>query len=227
MAPARHALLVMASALALGAGAPVWAGAQRYEPMAASVRASLHAAVSDAAPPLWSMHDNRERQRWLAEMSTRLAWRIPNPAYREELLGAIHYEATRAGLDPQLVLGLIQVESNFRKYAISTAGARGYMQVMPFWIKVIGRPEDNLFHLRTNLRYGCTILRHYLDIEQGDLFRALGRYNGSLGKADYPSLVRSAWEKQWHWHPVGAALGEVRQPHAELRLAQQLDAPAR
>lgn len=115
------------------------------------------------------------------------------------LLRAVHYEATRAGLDPQLVLGLIQVESGFKKYALSTAGARGYMQVMPFWAKLIGNEESNLFHMRTNLRFGCTILRHYLDIEKGDLFRALGRYNGSLGKAEYPNLVRAAWERNWSY----------------------------
>lgn len=134
---------------------------------------------------------------WLTEMSSRLEKRVADRESRLEFLRAVHYEATRAGLDPQLVLGLIQVESGFKKYAVSSAGARGFMQVMPFWIKVIGRHDDNLFHLRTNLRYGCTILRHYLDIEQGDLFRALGRYNGSLGKAEYPNLVRGAWDKQW------------------------------
>ena len=134
---------------------------------------------------------------WLTEMSRRLEKRIPDRENRLEYLRAIHYEATRAGLDPQLVLGLIQVESGFKKYAVSSAGARGLMQVMPFWIKVIGRSDDNLFHLRTNLRYGCTILRHYLDIEQGDLYRALGRYNGSLGKPEYPNLVRAAWHNQW------------------------------
>ena len=134
---------------------------------------------------------------WLTDMSRRLEKRIPNRDHRHELLRAVHYEATRAGLDPQLVLGLIQVESGFKKYAVSSAGARGFMQVMPFWIKVIGGKEDNLFHLRTNLRYGCTILRHYLDIERGDLFRALGRYNGSLGRAEYPNLVRGAWYGQW------------------------------
>ena len=101
------------------------------------------------------------------------------------------------GDDPQLVLGLILVESGFKKYAVSSAGARGFMQVMPFWIKVIGRGDDNLFHLRTNLRYGCTILRHYLDIEKGDLYRALGRYNGSLGQPQYPNLVRGAWDRHW------------------------------
>ena len=136
---------------------------------------------------------------WLTEMSRRLEKRIPNREHRLEILRAVHYEATRAGLDPQLVLGLIQVESGFKKYAVSSAGARGFMQVMPFWVKLIGGSEDNLFHLRTNLRYGCTILRHYLDIERGDLFRALGRYNGSLGRAEYPNLVRGAWHGQWDY----------------------------
>lgn len=176
----------------------VWAGAQQYEPMSASVRAALSGAIADKKPPTSSFKDYSEAVDWLSAMAPRLEKRIPNREYRLELLRAIHYEATRAGLDPQLVLGLIQVESGFRKYAVSSAGARGYMQVMPFWIKVIGQPTDNLFHMRTNLRYGCTILRHYLDIEKGDLFRALGRYNGSLGKAEYPNLVRGAWN-QWRY----------------------------
>lgn len=198
-----HLLLCCFGSALISTASSAWAGAQQYETLAASVRASLHAAVSDAAAP--SLLGSSEREQWLAEMSPRLAKRIPDVRYREELLISIHYEATRAGLDPQLVLGLIQVESNFRKYAISSAGARGYMQVMPFWLKVMERPEDNLFHLRTNLRYGCTILRHYLDIEKGDLFRALGRYNGSLGKAEYPNLVRKAWEQQWPWTPPAPA----------------------
>jgi soluble lytic murein transglycosylase-like protein len=181
------------------------AGAQQYEPMAASVRAALHAAVSDAAAPALLIADAGERTRWLEEMSRRLEKRLPDRNYRVELLTSVHYEATRAGLDPQLVLGLIQIESAFRKYALSNAGARGYMQVMPFWIKVIGRADDNLFHMRTNLRYGCTILRHYLDMEKGDLFRALGRYNGSLGKPQYPNLVRSAWERDWPFEPLRLA----------------------
>ena len=143
---------------------------------------------------------------WLSEMSRRLEKRIPDRENRLEYLRAIHYEATRAGLDPQLVLGLIQVESGFKKYAVSSAGARGFMQVMPFWIAVIGRRDDNLFYLRTNLRYGCTILRHYLDLEQGDLYRALGRYNGSLGQAQYPNLVRGAWHKQWTYASNRVAL---------------------
>lgn len=193
--------LALASLL-VGASGSVWSGAQQYEPLAASVRAALHAAVSDARAPSLPISDAGERTQWLADMSRRLERRIPDASYREELLTTIHYEATRAGLDPQLVLGLVQVESNFRKYAISSAGARGFMQVMPFWLQVMGRPDDNLFHLRTNLRYGCTILRHYLDIERGDLFRALGRYNGSLGKPEYPNLVRTAWERDWSWKPA-------------------------
>ena len=183
----------------------VHAGAQIYEPLAASVQAALHAAVADSAPPDTLFAGHPENQRWLQQMSDRLARRIPDRAYREDLLKSVYYEATRAGLDPQLVLGLIQVESGFRKYAVSTAGARGFMQVMPFWVKLIGRPaDDNLFHLRTNLRYGCTILRHYLAIEKGDLFRAMGRYNGSLGRAEYPNLVRGAWERQWSYSHASA-----------------------
>ena len=174
-----------------------FAGAQKYEPLSASVQAALHKAVSDSRPSVSSFKTPMEAADWLGEMSRRLEKRIPNREYRIDLLRSVHYEATRAGLDPQLVLGLMQVESGFRKYAVSSAGARGYMQVMPFWVKVIGRPDDSLFDLRTNLRYGCTILRHYLDIEKGDLFRALGRYNGSLGKPEYPNMVRAAWQNQW------------------------------
>ncbi|HEX6735509.1 MAG TPA: lytic transglycosylase domain-containing protein [Azonexus sp.] len=187
---------LIAALLLCGASA-AYAGAQKYEPLSASVRAALHKAVSDSRPAVSSFKTPLDAADWLGEMSRRLERRIPNREYRIDLLRSVHYEATRAGLDPQLVLGLVQVESGFRKYAVSSAGARGYMQVMPFWIKVIGRPEDSLFDLRTNLRYGCTILRHYLDIEKGDLFRALGRYNGSLGKPEYPNLVRAAWQNHW------------------------------
>ena len=183
----------------LASHSSLWAGAQRYEPLSASVRAALTRLVSDRPPEGSSFSSPAHAQQWLAEMSRRLAKRIPDAAARDELLRAVHYEATRAGLDPELVLGLMQVESGFRKYALSSAGARGYMQVMPFWVKLIGRPDDNLFHLRTNLRYGCTILRHYLDIERGDLFRALGRYNGSLGKATYPNAVRAAWHGRFKY----------------------------
>jgi soluble lytic murein transglycosylase-like protein len=161
------------------------------------VQASLHKAVSDA-PTSKSYFESPEQEKsWLTEMARRLKKRLPDDEVRLDFLRTVHYEATRAGLDPELVLGLIQIESNFRKYALSGAGARGFMQVMPFWVKQIGTRDQNLFHLRTNLRYGCTILRHYLDIEKGDYFRALGRYNGSLGQAEYPTLVVAAWKNNW------------------------------
>jgi soluble lytic murein transglycosylase-like protein len=180
------------------------AGNQAYEPLSTSVQAALHAAISDQATPFLAFDTVEEARAWLDAMSKKLARRIPDRHAREELLVTVHYEAKRAGLDPQLVLGLIQVESNFRKHAVSRAGARGYMQVMPFWVTLIGTREQNLFHLRTNLRYGCTILRHYLDREHGDYFRALGRYNGSLGKADYPNTVVRAWINNWKY-PLRAA----------------------
>ena len=173
------------------------AGKQQEEQLSASVRGVLQRAVSDRAVERPAFESVQEADRWLADMSPRLARRIPDESSRLDFLKTVHYEASRAGLDPQLVLGLIEVESGFRKYAVSTAGARGYMQVMPFWVRQIGTPEHNLFHLRTNLRYGCTILRHYLDIENGDLFRALGRYNGSLGRAEYPNMVNAAWQRHW------------------------------
>ncbi len=177
------------------------AGAQKEEVLAASVRGSLQRAVSDQAAPKLAFASQQEAQLWLDDMSQRLATRIPDAAYRFDLLSTVHYEATRAGLDPHLVLGLIEVESGFRKYAVSKAGARGYMQVMPFWTKAIGTGDQDLFHLRTNLRYGCTILRYYLDMEKGDLFRALGRYNGSLGNPEYPNMVRAAWRNHWSSRP--------------------------
>jgi soluble lytic murein transglycosylase-like protein len=176
---------------------PSHAGNQSNTRLSASVRAVLHNSISDMTAPKLAFATQYEADVWLSEMSRRLEKRLPNKTYRMDLLKAIHYEATRAGLDPELVLGLIEVESGFKKYAVSSVGARGLMQVMPFWTREIGTTEHNLFHLRTNLRYGCTILRHYLNIEKGDLFRALGRYNGSLGKAEYPNLVRAAWHKHW------------------------------
>lgn len=194
----RPALIALLLAT-LGWTATARAGNQQYEPLAASVRAALHAAVSDHAAPEPIFPSEGEKIAWLAEMSRRMAKRIPDERERLDFLKTVYYEAQRAGLDPQLVLGLIQVESGFKKYAVSSAGARGYMQVMPFWVKLIGNESSNLFHLRTNLRFGCTILRHYLDIERGNLFRALGRYNGSLGRPEYPNLVRGAWEKRWGW----------------------------
>jgi soluble lytic murein transglycosylase-like protein len=188
-----RAFLTLVVALAMAAPFAARAGAQQYEPLSASVRAAMSRAVSDKGVPQLRFKEPEDGYRWLLEMSDRLAQRIPDAKYRIELLKTVHYEATRAGLDPQLVLGIIHVESGFKKYAVSTAGARGLMQVMPFWVNLIGEGEHNLFHLRTNIRYGCVILRHYLDIEKGDLYRALGRYNGSLGKPDYPNLVLAAW----------------------------------
>jgi soluble lytic murein transglycosylase-like protein len=174
-----------------------FAGAQAYSPLSASVRAVLQRSVSDQAAPKSAFTSQYEEDVWLRQMSQRLAKRLPIESDRLDLLKTVHYEATRAGLDPELVLGLIEVESGFKKYAVSNVGARGYMQVMPFWTKEIGSNEHNLFHIRINLRYGCTILRHYLDMEHGNYFRALGRYNGSLGKPGYPNMVEAAWHKHW------------------------------
>jgi soluble lytic murein transglycosylase-like protein len=175
------------------------AGEQQYEPLSASVQASLHRSVADRASPRLTFASQAEGAAWLAEMSKRLFKYIPDDIARQDFLVTVQYEATRAGLDPQLVLGVIQVESRFRKYAVSKAGARGYMQVMPFWTRLIGDGDQNLFNLRTNLRYGCTILRHYLAIERGDTTRALARYNGSLGKSRYPDNVLRAWAGNWDY----------------------------
>lgn len=176
-----------------------FAGSQIEEPLSNSVKALMQRSISDKASPRLTFDTPQEGQAWLAEMSQRLQKRIPDTAYREDFLRTVQYEATRAGLDPQMVLGLIQVESGFKKYAVSSVGARGFMQVMPFWVRSIGAKEHNLFHLKLNLRYGCTILRHYIDIEHGDLYRALGRYNGSLGQPQYPNLVHGAWRKNWSY----------------------------
>ena len=193
----------MKLALALGLLLPALtalAGNQAEERLADSVRASLQASIADRGVPVLLFKGGADpAQKWLYEMSNRLRERIPDRKTRTELLKTVQYEATRAGLDPQMVLGLIQVESGFRKYAVSPAGARGFMQVMPFWTRLIGEPGHNLFALRTNLRYGCVILRFYLDIEKGDYFRALGRYNGSLGQREYPEAVRAAWQGRWKY----------------------------
>ena len=178
----------------------VWAGAQVEEPLADSVRTALAAAVGDTAPPkprFERVDDRLAYLRWLGAASERLKRRKSEHITRIEFLETVWYESRRAGLETSLVLGLVQVESAFRKYAISSAGARGYMQVMPFWARVIGDGDaGRLFHLQTNLRFGCVILRHYLDIERGDLFLTLGRYNGSRGRAEYPNSVFAA-RKQW------------------------------
>jgi soluble lytic murein transglycosylase-like protein len=179
---------------------PALAGSQIYEPLADSVRVRLSAQVSDRGATTLHFRSSEDGNRWLLEMEKRLEARMPDRKQRLELLRTVHYEATRARLDPQLVLGIIEVESAFRKYAVSKAGARGYMQVMPFWLKQIGQPRHNLFNLRTNLAYGCAILRHYVDVEDGDYYRALGRYNGSLGYSQYPRAVLVAWKIRWKYN---------------------------
>lgn len=175
------------------------AGNQQYEPLAASVRLALTAAVADKRPPEPRFDSIAQKIDWLTEMSLRLYRRMPDALKRQEFLLSVYYESQRAGLDPELVLGLIQVESGFRRYAVSKAGAIGYMQVMPFWTRLLGGGQAaELFDMRTNLRYGCVILRHYLDIEKGNLYRALGRYNGSLGQPQYPNAVHASWKKWQH-----------------------------
>lgn len=189
--------LVLAAAAALSLASNARAGAQIYEPLAAGVRAGMQASIADQPAPRHGFKHSIDAVNWFADMSQRLKARIPDYRTRIDFLRTVHYEAIRAGLDPQLLLAVIHVESNFRKYAVSKAGARGYMQVMPFWIGLIGRKNDNLFSLRTNLRYGCVILRHYLDMEQGNIVRALGRYNGSLGKSEYSDMVLGALRVTW------------------------------
>jgi hypothetical protein len=184
---------------------PARAGNQVEEALASRVQNSLHRSVSDYPAPHLVFPTDVEGWAWLADMSSRLASKMPDWPTRRDFLITVQYEAIRAGLDPQLVLGLIQHESNFRKYAVSSAGARGFTQVMPFWVKQIGNSGHDLFTLRTNLRYGCTILRYYLDIEQGDLYRALGRYNGSLGRGEYPNAVLASMQRYWRWTPALAA----------------------
>jgi soluble lytic murein transglycosylase-like protein len=154
----------------------------------------LRQAASDAD----SFSDHFDAQVWLTDMSARLAQQVADPQERIEILKRVHLEAARADLAPELVLAVIDVESNFDKYAISVAGARGLMQIMPFWLDEIGRPDDNLIHIGTNLRFGCTILKFYLDLEKGDLKRALGRYNGSLGKRKYPNQVLDKLRLKWY-----------------------------
>jgi soluble lytic murein transglycosylase-like protein len=177
------------------------AGAQVEEPLANAVRSALAASVSDSAPPkavFATIETRLSYLRWLGEMSNRLKKRHTEHVARIEFLETAWYESTRAGLQPSLLLGLIQVESGFRKYAVSSAGARGYTQVMPFWAHTIGNGDArHLFHMQTNLRFGCVILRHYLDRERGDLYMALGRYNGSRGRPEYPNAVfasQRAWD---------------------------------
>jgi soluble lytic murein transglycosylase-like protein len=197
------ARVLLAASLAVSAAAH--AGNQKEEALADSVRLALANAIKDARPPQPVFRDEAARlryQEWLAQMSERLKRKLPDAQLRTEFLATAWYEATRAGLDPGLVLGLIQVESAYRKYAVSMVGARGYMQVMPFWAKVIGDSDrSKLFHMQTNLRYGCAILRMYIEMEAGNLYLALGRYNGSRGKPQYPNAVLAAWKK-WEMAPA-------------------------
>ena len=157
------------------------------------LRKLLRAAASEAD----SFPDRFDAQVWLSDMSSRLERQVEDHEERLEILKRVHYEATRIDIAPELVLAVIDIESNFDRYAISVAGARGLMQIMPFWLDEIGRPHDNLLHINTNLRFGCTILKYYLDVEKGDLKRALGRYNGSLGKTKYPNMVLDKLRKKW------------------------------
>jgi soluble lytic murein transglycosylase-like protein len=192
MRPSWTSLLAWA-AVALAPG-PAYAGAQQYEVLSASVRATLAQAVGGREP---ARLEDAESRAWVRAMQGRVQERMRDERHAREFLELVRYEAQRAGLEPQLVLAVIDVESGFRKYAVSTAGARGYMQVMPFWVREIGMPGQNLFHPRTNLRYGCVILRHYLEIERGNLHNALARYNGSLGRPEYPERVLRALRSRW------------------------------
>ena len=201
----RRGCLVSLASLAapaawLGAPQVAHAGGQLEEPLMDSVRTALSSAIANQAPPepeLFTTEARLHYLRWLGTQSDRLRPRKPDLEVRRDFLQTVWYESKRAGLDVSLVLGLIQVESGFRKFAVSSVGARGYMQVMPFWTRVIGDGDPGkLFHMQTNLRFGCVILRHYIDREQGDLFMALGRYNGSRGKDTYPNLVYGA-QRQW------------------------------
>jgi len=181
------------------------AGSQLEEPLLDAVRTALSSAVANQAPPVPEFPTTESRLRylrWLTEMSQRLQKKKPDLATRKEFLQTVWYESHRAGLDVTLVMGLVQVESNFRKFAISSVGARGYMQVMPFWTRSIGDGDTSkLFHMQTNLRFGCVILRHYLDREKGDIFMALGRYNGSRGRSEYPDAVLGA-KRNWEFNPA-------------------------
>ncbi|QJR15961.1 transglycosylase SLT domain-containing protein [Usitatibacter palustris] len=184
----------LAIALALAAPRIALAGAQQYEVLTASVRATLASAVNARDTVDWN---DMETRAWVRAMTRRVKPFYPDEDAARSFLGLVRYEAKRAGLDPHLVLAVIEIESKFRKYAVSKAGARGLMQVMPFWVKEIGTPTTNLFQERVNIRFGCVILRHYLDRENGNVFNALGRYNGSLGRAEYPDKIFKVLKSRW------------------------------
>jgi soluble lytic murein transglycosylase-like protein len=202
LGPRRRAVVVGLAAGAAGLALPpaARAGAQVEEPLADAVRTALSSAIAASAPPPKLSFDGIESRlaylRWLGAMSDRLKKYKSERQERVEFLQTLWYESRRAGLEQALVLGLVEVESGFRKYAISSAGARGYTQVMPFWARQIGDGDAaRLFLMQVNLRFGCVILRHYLDVERGDLFMALGRYNGSRGRPEYPNAVLGARRK--------------------------------
>jgi soluble lytic murein transglycosylase-like protein len=182
----RHAAFLLCLA-----ALPAKAGPAEPDP---ALRELLRTAIEDSD----SFHDRFDAEVWLTDMSERLRRRMPDDAERLELLRLVHREATRAELPPELVLAVIEVESAFDRFAISVVGAQGLMQIMPFWLDEIGHPDDNLFHPPTNLRMGCTILKYYLDMERGDLQRALARYNGSLGRRKYPDKVFTALSERWY-----------------------------
>jgi soluble lytic murein transglycosylase-like protein len=200
-------LRLLAAGAALCLPLTATAGAQQYEVLSASVRATLARAVNDRATVDTKDLDTRA---WVRAMTRRVVNRFPDEEAARQFLALVRYEAMRAGLDPHLVLAVIDIESHFRKYAVSKAGARGLMQVMPFWVRELGEPSHNLFQERVNLRYGCTILRHYLDRERGNTANALARYNGSLGQADYPNRVLQALRERWSLGAQAFAAGEER-----------------
>ena len=186
-------VLCMLFSFNLQAADPGESQRQAFDP---KLKLVLQEAVQNAD----SFDDKYDATVWLADMSHRLSKIVEDPEHRLEILTHVHREATRAGVQPELVLAVMEVESAFDKYAISVAGARGLMQIMPFWLDEIGEDGDNLFHIETNIRFGCTILKYYIDIENGNLFRALGRYNGSLGRAKYPNKVFRAIDRRWFVH---------------------------
>ncbi|MCO5785189.1 transglycosylase [Pseudomonas sp. G11-1] len=188
----RYTWIVFCLALSLAPAAAV--ANQPHPPVDPDLRALLMHTVSQAD----SFADAFDAEVWLLDMSTRLRRYLPDEAERLRFLQLVHREARQAGLEPDLVLAVIHVESLFDRYALSRVGAQGVMQVMPFWKNELGRPDDNLIDLATNLRYGCTILKYYLDLEKGDLRRALARYNGSLGSHRYPDKVQEYWYRYWY-----------------------------
>lgn len=188
---ALSAAIILGSQYWLGAS-PAWSATQ--ERPDADMRTALLEAINSSD----SFTDRFDAEVWLTDMSQRLQSRVKDPEERLKILKQVHYEARRSGLEPELVLALINVESNFDHFAISSVGARGLMQIMPFWLEEIGRPDDNLFDISTNLRFGCTILNIYLKREKGDMRRALARYNGSVGKNWYPQRVYKALRTTWY-----------------------------